>query len=158
MRRVKRFTICGAILSCALVSMTNVEAGVWQDGNDLKKEQYQGDNTAVTLLYKVVRDPVLGDYTNIGTGTFISPNVILTVGHNYMEYEAANPQFKNKLTPNTTFYYNLGTTNMDARQTYIPSDGVSSRIGTTQDIGDRFKHVNMSRFSPSRDTDEIDWQ
>ena len=158
MRVKKQVALYGATLAgTGLVSTNNAEAGVWQDGRDLKKEEYAGDNTAVTLLYKVVRDPVLGNYTNLGTGTFISPNVILTVGHNYMEYEAAQPNYKNKLTPSTTFYYNLGTTNMDARQTYIPSDGVSTRLGTTQNLSARFKHVDMNKFS-TRNSDEINWQ
>ena len=159
MRVKKRVALYGAALGVSgLVASQNIaEAGVWQDGRDLKKEEYTGENTAVTLLYKVVRDPVLGNYTNLGTGTFISPNVILTVGHNYMEYESAQPNYKNKLTPNTTFYYNLGTTNMDARQTYIPSDGVSTRLGTTQNLSARFKHVDMNKFS-TRNSDEINWQ
>ena len=159
MRVKKRVALYGATLAGTglVVSTNNAKAGVWQDGRDLKKEEYTGDNTAVTLLYKVVRDPVLGNYTNLGTGTFISPNVNLTVGHNYMEYEAAQPKYKNKLTPNTTFYYNLGTTNMDARQTYIPSDGISTRLGTTRNLSARFKHVDMNKFS-TRNSDEINWQ
>ena len=159
MRVKKRVSLYGATLAGTglVVSTNNAKAGVWQDGRDLKKEEYTGDNTAVTLLYKVVRDPVLGNYTNLGTGTFISPNVILTVGHNYMEYEATQPNYKNKLTPNTTFYYNLGTTNMDARQTYIPSDGISTRLGTTRNLSARFKHVDMDKFS-TRNSDEINWQ
>ena len=151
--------VCGvATISCSLATITNVHAGVWQDGRDLTKEKYEGDNTAVTLLYKVVRDGTLGDYTNLGTGTFISPNVILTVGHNYMEYESKHPELKNKITPNTTFYYNLGTTEMDARKTYIPSDGVSTSLGTTPNLSVRFKHLNMNQFSPNKNTDEINWQ
>ena len=151
--------VCGvAMISCSLATITNVHAGVWQDGRDLTKEKYEGDNTAVTLLYKVVRDGTLGDYTNLGTGTFISPNVILTVGHNYMEYESKHPELKNKITPNTTFYYNLGTTEMDARKTYIPSDGVSTSLGTTPNLSVRFKHLNMNQFSPNKNTDEINWQ
>ena len=151
--------VCGvATISCSLATITNVHAGVWQEGRDLTKEKYEGDNTAVTLLYKVVRDGTLGDYTNLGTGTFISPNVILTVSHNYMEYESKHPELKNKITPNTTFYYNLGTTEMDARKTYIPSDGVSTTLGTTQNLSVRFKHLNMNQFSPNKNTDEINWQ
>ena len=160
MRVKKRLALYGATLagSGIAISLNTAQAGVWQDGRDLKKEEYKGENTAVTLLYKVVRDPVLGNYTNLGTGTFISPNVILTVGHNYMEYESAQPNYKNKLTPNTTFYYNLGTTNMDARQTYIPSDGISTSLGTTQNLSTRFKHLDMRKFSPTRNSDEINWQ
>ena len=151
--------VCGmTTISCSLATITNVHAGVWQEGRDLTKEKYEGDNTAVTLLYKVVRDGTLGDYTNLGTGTFISPNVILTVGHNYMEYESKHPELKNKITPNTIFYYNLGTTEMDARKTYIPSDGVSTTLGTTQNLSVRFKHLNMNQFSPNKNTDEINWQ
>ena len=77
--------VCGvAMISCSLATITNVHAGVWQDGRDLTKEKYEGDNTAVTLLYKVVRDGTLGDYTNLGTGTFISPNVILNTNLNIL--------------------------------------------------------------------------
>ena len=132
--------------------------GVWHDGNDLTKEPYQGDNTAVTMLHKSVNDPTLGSYHGLGTGTFIAPNVILTVGHNYLEYQKDHPQYNNKLTPNTTFYYNLGTTNMDARNTWVPRDGVDKSLGTTSNMSVRFKHMDTSKYSHPGTDDEIDWQ
>ena len=132
--------------------------GVWHDGNDLVKEPYQGDNTAVTMLHKSVNDPTLGSYHGLGTGTFIAPNVILTVGHNYLEYQKDHPQYNNKLTPNTNFYYNLGTTNMDARDTWVPRDGVDKSLGTTSNMSVRFKHMDTNKYSHPGTEDEIDWQ
>ena len=116
---------------------------VWQGGNDIKPAEYKGANTAVAKLYhKWVEDG--RNWNAVGTGTFISPNVILTVGHNYLQHD--NAENGGKLPEGHTYYYNLGTVDSSQSNAYAPTDGVNREIGGKDAISKHMKHKDPTKF------------
>ena len=124
---------------------------IYDGGNDILKAEYKGVNTAVAKL-----NATSAGYVNTGTGTFISPNVILTVAHNYLNHEDGG-----KLSKGRTYYYNLGTLSARKESGYFPADGVLRKIGGDVEIQTKFVHKDASKFyreAPGRDGSNVDWQ
>lgn len=130
---------------------------VWKGGNDITPAEYKGANTAVTKLYHKWTSG--GQHWNaVGTGTFISPNVILTVGHNYLQHD--NAENGGKLPDGHTYFYNLGTVDSSPGNAYAPTDGVNKEIGGKDEISRHMKHKDPTKFYKKNTSggSSVDWQ
>ena len=133
---------------------------VWNGGNDIERAKYEGGNRAVAKLFYKKPYPEGGPgafFSAHGTGTFISPNVMITVGHNYLRSDDA--QTGGTMDPDATFYYNLGTLTSSKNEGWVPSDGVTREIGKTSEMGKHFHHKDTTKFYRKAESgSNIDWQ
>ena len=128
-------------------------------GNDMVSKPYAGANTAVTKL-----SSKFDGYVASGTGTFISPNVILTVGHNYLQ-SGKDPSKWNKIA-DRTYYYNLGNTGDVSNSAGFPVNGQTVTIGDKNALSARFNHINQNKYvdvnyykdNPDAKGSNVDWQ
>ena len=129
---------------------------VWKGGTDITPAEYKGANTAVTKLYHKWSEDGK-NWNAVGTGTFISPNVILTVGHNYLQHD--NAENGGKLPDGHTYFYNLGTVDSSAGNAYAPTDGVNREIGGKDEISRHMKHKDPTKFYKKKTSgSSVDWQ
>ena len=113
-------------------------------GNDIVKASYSGKDTAVTKVYYV-----LPSGQGIpATGTFISPNIVLSVAHMYLPTTKDAGEM-NKIV-NGTFHYNMGTTAPLASD-WIPRDGVNVRLGDRNEMAKRMYFVDQNKYSSEYD-------
>ena len=121
-------------------------------GNDIVKASYSGKDAAVTKVYYV-----LPSGQGIpATGTFISPNIVLSVAHMYLPTTKDAGEM-NKIV-NGTFHYNMGTTAPLARD-WIPRDGSDVRLGGRDEMAKRMYFVDQNKYSSESDGDyRIDFQ
>ena len=113
-------------------------------GNDIVKASYSGKDAAVTKVYYV-----LPSGQGIpATGTFISPNIVLSVAHMYLP-TTKDAGDMNKIV-NGTFHYNMGTTAPLARD-WIPRDGSDVRLGGRDEMAKRMYFVDQNKYSSEYD-------
>ena len=113
-------------------------------GNDIVRASYSGTDTAVTKVYYV-----LPSGQGIpATGTFISPNIVLSVAHMYLPTTKDAGEM-NKIV-NGTFHYNMGTTAPLARD-WIPRDGSDVRLGGRDEMAKRMYFVDQNKYSSEYD-------
>ena len=128
-------------------------------GNDMVSKPYAGANTAVTKL-----SSKSGGWVYNGTGTFISPNVILSVGHNYLQSGKDSSQW-NKIA-DRTYYYNLGNTGDVSNNAGFPVNGNTVTIGDKNALSAKFNHINQNKYvdanyykdNPDTKGSNVDWQ
>ena len=109
-------------------------------GNDIVKAPYTGKDTAVTKVYYV-----LPSGQGIpATGTFISPNIVLSVAHMYLPTDKDDGEI-NKIV-NGTFHYNMGTTAPLASD-WIPRDGVNVKLGDRNEMAKRMYFIDQNKYS-----------
>lgn len=128
-------------------------------GNDMVNKPYAGANTAVTKL-----SSKSGGWVYNGTGTFISPNVILSVGHNYLQSGKDSSQW-NKIA-DRTYYYNLGNTGDVSNNAGFPVNGKTMTIGDKNALSARFNHINQNKYvdtnfykdNPNAKGSNVNWQ
>ena len=121
-------------------------------GNDIVKASYTGKDTAVTKVYYV-----LPSGQGIpATGTFISPNIVLSVGHMYLPTSKDDGEI-NKIV-DATFHYNMGTT-APLERDWIPRDGVNVKLGDRNEMKKRMYFIDQNKYSSeSGDKYSIDFQ
>ena len=139
---------------------SSIPYSVWNGGNDIERAKYEGGNRAVAKLFYKKPYPEGGPgsyFSSHGTGTFISPNVMITVGHNYLRSDDA--QTGGTMDPDATFYYNLGTLTSSENEAWVPSDGVTREIGKTSEMSKHFHHKDTTKFYRNATSgSNIDWQ